>query len=594
MASPSELLTRAAAAIPHPSPAQQQILDRLRELQTRFDERLLRVAVIGQFKRGKSTLLNALLGAPLLPTGVTPVTALPTFIGAGRQDRVRIAFSDGKPSIETVDTAAIPEVLERHISEAQNPRNRLAVENIAIEVRSDFLETGIVLIDTPGVGSTFLHNTRAAEAFLTQCDAALFVLSADPPITETEVNYLDKVEELVPKIFFILNKIDLLEAAEKNDAERFLADVLAARHPHAPPDRIFALSARRAFQAKAANGGGGLEASGLPKLEQALSGELAQEKRAILLATGRMRLISLVSELLFQTEIECKALLTPEKDLKRKAATFETSAVQIEADRQRMSDQLSLDRKRLLRELEAETDRVWNGAKGELRQTIFAVSDMPAGAQETRDKITATLGAYFEQALRDSVSLFQTQLDALVRVHRDRAGGLVNHVRKTAADLMEIPANLPRAEEAFQPRREPYWVAPEPAISLINLSTGAAARLLPRAVRERRAREKLIAEAERAALRNVANLNWCSRQNIEDSLRRFENEFSVQLGAALQATRQAMQLALQKRAVRSEAIEADVAQAKGSIAVLEQILSELPAAEAEPPPTDQAEGAQAC
>jgi hypothetical protein len=179
-------------------------------------------------------------------------------------------------------------------------------------------------------------------------------------------------------------------------------------------------------------------------------------------------------------------------------------------------------------------------------------------------------------------------------VHRDRAGTLVNLVRRTAADLMEIPVTLPRAEEAFQPRREPYWVAPEPAISLIDLSTGAAARLLPRALRERLSREKLIAEAERAALRNVANLDWCSRQNIEDSLRRFEAEFSNQLGEALQATRQAMQLALQRRAARSEAIGADVEQATDSIRELAQILSELQAAEIKPRCADQPEGAQAC
>ena len=60
-----------------------------------------------------------------------------------------------------------------------------------------------MLVDTPGVGSTFLHNTLDAGAVLAECDAALFVLSADPPITETEVTYLDKVRNLIPKIFFI-------------------------------------------------------------------------------------------------------------------------------------------------------------------------------------------------------------------------------------------------------------------------------------------------------------------------------------------------------------------------------------------------------
>ena len=330
------------------------------------------------------------------------------------------------------------------------------------------------------------------------------------------------------------------------------------------------------------------------RLERTLAGELAREKREILFATGRQRSISVVGELLFQSEFECKALLTPADELKRKAATFETSAVQFEAERQRLSDLLSLDRKRLLRELEAETDRVWKGAKVEMRQVVADCADVSSGSKDAREKIAASLGRYFEQALQDFVRGFQAKLEALVRVHRDRAGALVNLVRQTAADLMEIPVSLPKSEEAFQPRREPYWVPPEAAISLIDLSAGAVARFLPRALRERREREKLIEDAEKAALRNVANLDWCSRQNIEDFLRRFEVEFSVQLGVALQATRQAMQVALQRRAARSEAIETDVAEAKNSIAALAQILSELQAAEAEPPLNDQPQGAQAC
>ena len=574
MTSLSAFLARAKASIPHPSEAQASLVAKLDELQAELDEGLLRVAALGQFKRGKSTLLNALLGMPLLPMGVTPVTAIPTFIRAGDRTRVRITFDGGKEPIVISDDEEIPQILENYISEAQNPHNRLGVAGVAIEAPSAFLRQGVTLVDTPGVGSTFLHNTSAAEAALSECDAAVFVLSADPPITATEVDYLEKVRKLIPKIFFVLNKADLLDEAEKKVAEHFLVKVLAERGFSAP-EGIFFVSSRRGLEAQVNEDTRALEESGISRLERTLANELARERREILFATGRQRSISIVGELLFQSELECKALLTPADVLKQKAATFETSAVQFEDERQRLSDLLSLDRKRLLREVEAETDRVWQGAKTEVRHALADCADVSTGGKDAREKIAASLGIYFEQALQESVKASQAKLEALVRVHRDRAGALVNLVRQTAADLMEIPVNLPKSEEAFQPRREPYWVAPEPAISLIDLSAGAAARLLPRALREKRAREKLIEDAERAALRNVANLDWCSRQNIEDSLRRFETEFSNQLGAALRATRQAMQFALQKRAERSEAIETDVAQATATIAELAAVLSGL-------------------
>ena len=97
---------------------------------------------------------------------------------------------------------------------------------------------------------TFLHNTETAGAVLGECDAALFVLSADPPITEVEVKYLRDVQKLIPKIFFILNKVDLLDAGERTLAEKFLADVLTGQAGISPTVQIFCVSARRGLRAK--------------------------------------------------------------------------------------------------------------------------------------------------------------------------------------------------------------------------------------------------------------------------------------------------------------------------------------------------------
>jgi hypothetical protein len=211
-------------------------------------------------------------------------------------------------------------------------------------------------------------------------------------------------------------------------------------------------------------------------------------------------------------------LLTPEEELKRKAAAFEVSVANFEAERQRLSDLLAIDCKRLSRELDAETDRVWAVARGELRQIVAEGS---AERGSARERVTAALSRYFEQALRDCVGLLRTRLDERVSVHRDRA--LVNLVRQTAADLMQIPVNLPHPEEAFQPRREPYWVAPASAVSLLDLSAGAAARLLPRTLRDRRARSSRRGGREgRAAQRRQPRLGVApEHRGFVSSLRDF-------------------------------------------------------------------------
>ena len=585
----NEFLARVKASIPHPSEAQGLLLARLDDLQARLDEGLLRVAALGQFKRGKSTLLNALLGAPLLPMGVTPVTALPTFIRAGDKPRVEVALDDAQKNVIRGEGDEVAEILEQFISETRNPRNQRRVASVSLEVPSNLLAQGVILIDTPGVGSTHLHNTTAAEAALAECDAAIFILSADPPITEVEVDYLEKILKLIPRILFVLNKADLLDEAEKATATHFLEAVLKERHI-ASPDGVFPVSARRGLRARLDGDAAMLEHSGLRRLEQALTGDLARTKGAILDVTLRARAIDLVADMKFQAEFEYKALLTPEAELRRKAEIFEDSVQSFEEERRRLSDFLSLDHKRLLRELQQETDRVWGEARKEAARLIDETDITGVETRQARDRIAERLALYFETALAESVRLFQHKMKAAALEHRKRAGALIELVRKTAADLLDIEAAPPRNEEVFQFRREPYWVAPEPSLSMIDVSAGALSRLLPAALRQRRAKEQLVGDTERAALRNVANLDWSLRQNIEESMRDFEAALSNQLGQALRATREALRIAIEKRAARSAAIENEVAEAKRVVEALSAILEDLRAEQSAAP----IEGAPAC
>lgn len=570
------VLVRAASSIANPSPSQRQIIAKLSALRERLDEGLLRVAVLGQFKRGKSTLLNALLGAPLLPSGVIPVTAIPTFIRAGEKAKARISFSDGKMALLLSGEADIKHALERHISEAQNPHNHLQVEKVEIEFPSEFLARGILAIDTPGVGSTFLHNTQTAEAVLGECDAALFVLSADPPITEAEVNYLCQVQKLIPKIFFILNKKDLLEGHEQAQAENFLADVLKRQPGLAEPVRVFCVSGKQALQAKQDGNAEALAGSGVKHLQDVLADELAREKREIMLSVARHRAISLAGDLLFESELEHKALLMPQEELKQKAQIFEESAARFGSERQALSDFIAVDRRRLLSELDTEIEALWKKTQSEIHTLVNGIAAQRMGEKEARHRLAAALTQRFEDAFPEAVELFKAKLKDRLAVHRERAGALLRLVRQTAADLMEIPVNLPSSEEAFVLKRTPYWVGAEASnVSIIGLSASALASLLPKSLREKRLYRSLRSDAEKAVLRNIGNLQWAVRRNIEDAFLQFEGVLSDQLQNALQMTRQALQLALQRHAAKADEMGGYIMEASHSVASIHEIIAQL-------------------
>jgi hypothetical protein len=171
----SAYLDHAAATLRDAATENASLIDRFDSLRERLRHRQLQLAVLGQFKRGKSTFINALLGAPLLPMAVVPLTAVPIFISWRSSPSVCVRFADGRPAQElSADNPdAIREFLFRFVAEEANPKNTLRVDRVEVFYPAPVLADNTVLIDTPGVGSTFRHNTEAALQVLAECDAAV-------------------------------------------------------------------------------------------------------------------------------------------------------------------------------------------------------------------------------------------------------------------------------------------------------------------------------------------------------------------------------------------------------------------------------------
>lgn len=177
------------------------------ELLKKLESQEIVVSVIGQFKRGKSTLVNAILGEKLLPVGIVPVTSVVTRVLYGEKAS-SVYFENGYQKwIE-------PEELPAYISEQENQDNRLGVASVTLYTPSDFLKKGITLVDTPGVGSVHKHNSEAAYAFVRESDAVIFMLSVDSPINEIEIDFLRNASAYAGKFYFAVNKIDTVEEEE--------------------------------------------------------------------------------------------------------------------------------------------------------------------------------------------------------------------------------------------------------------------------------------------------------------------------------------------------------------------------------------------
>jgi GTP-binding protein EngB required for normal cell division len=214
----------------------ESVAEEARELAVRVSEGRFYVACVGQFKRGKSTLLNALVGHQVVPTGFIPVTAVPTVIRFGDKTHARVRMRDGVWRDVTMSE------LKEYVTEELNPENKKAVEGAEIFVPSPLLSSGMCFVDTPGLGSIFSRNTATTRAFIPHIDAALVVVGADPPIAGEELALVESIGTQVQDLILIINKADRTSDAERAAAAEFTREVLE-KSLHRSMGDVFEVSA---------------------------------------------------------------------------------------------------------------------------------------------------------------------------------------------------------------------------------------------------------------------------------------------------------------------------------------------------------------
>jgi GTP-binding protein EngB required for normal cell division len=213
------------------------------ELAARVSEGRFYVACVGQFKRGKSTLLNALVGYEVVPTGFIPVTAVPTVIRFGDKPHARVRLRDGAwRDVAMTD-------LKEYVTEELNPENKKSVDGAEVFVPSPLLSSGMCFVDTPGLGSVFTGITATTQAFIPHIDAALVVVGADPPIAGEELALVESIGTEVQELILVINKADRTTDPEREAAAKFTREILEKRL-HRPMGEVFEVSAAERIEGR--------------------------------------------------------------------------------------------------------------------------------------------------------------------------------------------------------------------------------------------------------------------------------------------------------------------------------------------------------
>lgn len=265
----------------------------VRALIDKLEKRDMTVSIIGQFKRGKSSLSNAILGAEILPVGIVPITSAVT----------RVVYGDRGCEVHFLNGVVKPiefDELSTFISEQENADNRLGVDSVILRTPSDFLKDGLTFVDTPGVGSFHKNNTETAYHYMKESDAVIFLLSVDSPINQIEIDFLQSTKEFAGKFYFAVNKTDTVGETDLQAYVEYCRKLLC---------QLMGVESVAMFPVSAKTG------AGVEELKTAIAGDCLKNAGEILEASAAKKLKDLISRTLNQLDFYWKAMNMEYKEL---------------------------------------------------------------------------------------------------------------------------------------------------------------------------------------------------------------------------------------------------------------------------------------
>jgi hypothetical protein len=495
-----------------------QRVESARNLLARLAEDRFQLAVMGQFSR-ESTLMNAILGRPYLPTGAVPMTSVITRVDYGSRPRATVRRGGHRIPIDTP-----LEELGRFVAESSSEREEQQVVSADVRVPAEILRLGFSFVDTPGIGSAVAGNTTATRRFLSEADAVMFVTAFDSPLSEAELQFLTEARKHVDKVFYIVNKLDLVSAKEAREVIDFVRDRLADGTEGSDME-VFAISARDALRAKLCATDDGLTQSGLPDLEHRLVAFLTTDKaRTFLLGVSALA-GRLFSSLRLDLEIGRAVSVPPSAQANQHEAGFSQRFEELIASEQRVADRLVERVELKLPGLLAARAETW---MDELRRILVAELDAhlptPDGATMTSDSALEAIarlnernGRRLDEWLSRRLGETQSLLVRVAAAELDELYSMRESVDALAAAVFGVPLRDSTSAATWSPADLPQLATRQVTL---HIEAPRSRRVGARSRRDVDRRSRLLEAVEAAlviysqAVR--AELVRASRQWCED------------------------------------------------------------------------------
>jgi hypothetical protein len=482
---------------------------------------------------------------------IIPLTSVVTILGYGERLSIQVLFRDGHRR------RISQEELVDYITEKGNPRNQKGVQEVEITYPSEYLRDGVRIIDTPGVGSVYSHNTEIAYNFLPQVDAAVFVVTVDPPLSAAEQEFLKDVREYVHKLFFVLNKIDYVEEAERREAMDFTTQVLK-QNLGENSVKLFSVSAKMALEGKHDGRPELLAESLLPQFEEYLRDFLYQSKGRVLLISCVSNALKAIADSTLALKVERQASSLPLKELEAKIARFESELQGVEKEREMSLFLLDGRLQGVIKTFDEDLESFKRETTERLRREIAAAFQeksqrSPDLRKDMEDFLFASLRDLFTGWRRQEIDKLT---NLLADTHQDFAGrinAILERLTQLTARIFDFDLRGFAVEETFEGRsRFSFKFKEEPVgLEIVQMTVTG---LLPRALTKGMLLKKVQENVVELVDKHCGRLRWDFHQRLQEIAREFRGAWLAKIDDTTQSIRQALERArLQKHSGAQDA-----------------------------------------
>lgn len=372
------------------------------------------LAVLGKAKRGKSTLINALLGRRddlAAPIDKLPASSAISCFRWAEAEEILVQFRDGRCQPIQLDQ------VRDYVTEESNPENAKGVD--LVDVRGPFpgLDRDVELVDTPGAGSLHEHHDALLRTFIPQADAVIFLVTARMPLDQDELELLRQIKAAeIRKVFLAINRIDESDERDIRAAVQHTESLLA--EAGIGVERIYRISAKRAFL-------GDLDESGLPDLLHDIGQLLGQAKGQVLDARLKARVLQAAQPVLDGLETKLESSRKSEDELQADLNELERQQRESVQRRSLATKQFQLRWDRATDTLVTQLKQAQDEVDSAVQQRIASAS--LSGVSKLAQELPSLLQDEMDARLQPLMTRFESEAQEATAELQDTYHGLELH-----------------------------------------------------------------------------------------------------------------------------------------------------------------------